>query len=488
MAPVGRIQAYSVSLGDVSLHLINTRYPYQAENSNLCRATIVLGQLALSSVPLETAVALSNPETLLRELCFINVFSLDSMDAIVAVSTNPKTNVDQPASTISLTFGLLSVQACKDSFECFSSTIGEVQAKLTALTDADIEKMKTCTNGHAFDNSHAEPILDHGGYGAGEHYQDIDGIDTVGPLIGGDSKQFLLDGYDWTTVDHDLLPEPEMAAGEEQVALWYTTKTGSQSDGTTYPSRIIHEHFPMHTVSDPLSDGDMDAARFAGIPSVPQAKLRLLVHNLNIKLRFFDGYDWPESLSSAKRKVAVRDGSSFVIEPLPEPSTGVPSEVKKESIDDSQKRKAKLLGELLIDSGERPTFSDIPLPEDRGAMLERQALSRLLSRRFKFFQVSASGVSLRMDSFAESKNHQLVSILDLAVHDIFLAETVSRPSPVKMVGEWVNEREHPRDSKDGILMFKVSDAGYNPHFSWRHSPHNIPAFEKRWSLGTLSAV
>ena len=36
-----------------------------------------------------------------------------------------------------------------------------------------------------------------------------------------------------------------------------------------------------------------------------------------------------------------------------------------------------------------------------------------------------------------------------------LIETVSTKKPVKLIGEWVNEEEHPRDSNDGILMMKV---------------------------------
>ena len=78
--------------------------------------------------------------------------SLDSMDAIVVVQSSNcnegrrnKMSRD-PRITTSLTFGMLSIHACKDSFGCFSTTLGELSAKLTALTDEDIEKLKTDSN------------------------------------------------------------------------------------------------------------------------------------------------------------------------------------------------------------------------------------------------------------------------------------------------------------------------------------------------------
>ena len=60
-------------------------------------------------------------------------------------------------------------------------------------------------------------------------------------------------------------------------------------------------------------------------------------------------------------------------------------------------------------------------------------------------------------AYEESHLHRLASTIDISISDLFLAESVSRRSPLKMFGEWVNEKEHPRDTRHGTLMLKVSD-------------------------------
>ena len=464
VTPVGRVQAYSISLGDVSVHIINNRYPYQTENSSLCRASKVLDESKRVVAGIDPFVGVSNAETLLREMSFMNVFGLDSMDAIVAVATDKEKESIDPMTRISMTFGLISMQACKDSFECFSTTIGELQSKLTAKTDKDIEELKVQSKALPPGNDTSHGSL----YVTRTTLNEKDNIESLGPLIdtallrsNPDSpKSFLLDGYDWTTVDHDSLPESDIPEGDDQVARWFVAPEEERSTTTAYPGRIIHQHFPIHTLSNPLGEGDMDAAKFAGTSAAPSVKSRVLVHDLKFKLRLFDGYDWPEAQNLKKPPISGTDGSSFVIEEITRSKNGIPDSKRVDSMDPpnaSQQRKTKLLGDLLNESGESPiAFGNIPLPEDRGAMLERQALMRRLSRKtHRFFQVSTNGVSVRMDSFTDSTNHRLVSIMDLSVFDLFVAETVSRPSPLKMIGEWVNEKVHPRDTKDGTLMLKV---------------------------------
>ena len=65
-------------------------------------------------------------------------------------------------------------------------------------------------------------------------------------------------------------------------------------------------------------------------------------------------------------------------------------------------------------------------------------------------------MSVRLDSLEESKDHRLASCLSVKAKDFFVAETISNNRPVKMVGEWFNDDEHPRDSNDGLFMMKVS--------------------------------
>jgi hypothetical protein len=310
------------------------------------------------------------------------------------------------------------------------------------------------------------------------HLNGLEGHLALGPIMDeatlhtrtGETRPFLLDGYDWTTVDHDPLPEPKIPPGDEQVAVWYSQPEGNSTKKDdnageyygTFPGRIIPQHFPLHQVSDPLAEGDMGAAKYAGVGFAPKVKSRIIVHDLTVKLRFFDGYDWPNVLSPATRKVA-RDAKTFIIDSNPQGFNKDKDKISKDLAaqpdfaNASLERKAKLMGDLL-DKGETKasTFEDVPLPEERGAKLERQAELRRLSRKtHRFFQVSANGLRLRMDAFEELDTHRLGSIMDLAISDLFLAETVSKANPVKMFGEWVNEKEHPRDTRHGTLMFKV---------------------------------
>jgi hypothetical protein len=67
----------------------------------------------VSSMPFVAA------ETLLREMGFVNVLSLDSLDAIVAIASNAsdynsKKAAKGPRMTTSLTVGLLSIHTCRD--------------------------------------------------------------------------------------------------------------------------------------------------------------------------------------------------------------------------------------------------------------------------------------------------------------------------------------------------------------------------------------
>ena len=463
----------------------------------------------------EPVVSVYTPETLLREIGFTNVLSLDSLDAIVAMPTvgtmEHKKSPEDPHITTSLTLGLLSLHACKDSFGCFTGTIGELQAKLTALSDADLATLQRQTRS-ARSASQATPIVfqredtskhentvedeteGEGKIEDGEikdrqyspilsHFNGPEGSIALGPIMdeatlhtrNGETKPFLLDGYDWTTVDHDPLPEPEIPPGDEQVAVWYSQPAGIGTkkddnvggDYGTFPGRIIPQHFPLHQVSDPLAEGDMGAAKYAGAGFAPKVKSRIIVHDLTMKLRFFDGYDWPDMLSLAKREVA-RDAKNSIIESNTQRVNKDKDKMARnlaaqpDFANAGLERKAKLMGDLLLEKGETEssTFDDVPLPEERGAKLERQAELRRLSRKtHRFFQVSANGLRLRMDTFQELDTHRLRSIMDLTISDLFLAETVSRTNPVKMVGEWVNENEHPRDTRHGTVMFKVCIAG-----------------------------
>ena len=469
MKPAGNMQSYSLSLGDFSFHICDVRHSYSEEDLKLCRAPVVLGKRRRATRRLD---AESGPaaETLLREMKFVNVLSLDSLDAIIASVNNERQaglrpSLSRPKTTISLTLGLLSVHACKDSFDCFASSVGEVQAKLTALTNKDIDTLRhestSCTS-----NGYADllPMPD----GAMSRKEDdfkkvvIGGKQPASASIAEKNKTIplLLDGYDWTTIDHDPLQSLQIPDGDEQIACWYDDiDDQSINHKGSFPARIIQHHFPMHSLNDPLSDGDMGASLYGGEGAVLELKSRLLVHKLSVKIRFFDGYDWPEHLSSNQR-AAAKAHKRFVVEPLPPVDKPVNDD---DDLADKRKtkagsRKSELMAGLLDGADETPTtFASTPLPEERAATLERQADMLLYSRKSNlYFQVSANGVTVRIDSFEKSHTTRLVSILDVAFSDLFIAETASLSNPIKLLGEWVNDTQHPRDTRCGMLMMKVS--------------------------------
>jgi autophagy-related protein 2 len=123
-------------------------------------------------------------------------------------------------------------------------------------------------------------------------------------------------------------------------------------------------------------------------------------------------------------------------------------------------RKASLMGTLLKNDESGPdtkkTFQDFPLPEERSEQIRSMAEERRLARRMnRFLQISFAGLRARMDIMEESDEHRLAHCLDLKIADLFIAETISDDKPIKLLGEWLNEIEHPRDSGDGLLMMKM---------------------------------
>lgn len=480
MVPVSRNQAYSASLGDLSYHVSNQRIPYSEEDAKLCRAALILPtNYSRSKRGQNTSIHGTTAEALLREMKFVEVLGLDSMDAVVAVTKwhspgrTRQPSVD-PGTTTSLTFGLLSVSACKDSFNCFATTVGELQAKLTALTDEDMSRIRRDMTANVKSKESLPTISPHLGpeeiNKAGLREHDLP------------SEVFLLDGYEWTEIDHDPLRELEIPDGDEQIAGWYKTSrerpdspTPTRPVGTVgcqskrFPGKIIHHHFPFHSISNPMDSGDMSASKYGGEGVVLTLKSRVLVHKLTAKLRFFDGYDWPDKLTDRQKKFLKKNGK-FAIEPLArseatktrealamEVNNGIEEELGEQAA--SIKRKVSIMADLLANDeneDEKSPFENAPLPEEKARSMEQETEIRRLSRKCKLYlQVSANGVTVRVDAYEQSSTHRLASVMGVSVSDMFIAETASLPYPVKMLGEWVNESEHPQDTRFGTLMLKV---------------------------------
>lgn len=473
MVPASRNQAYSVSMGDLSYHLSNERLSYFEEDMRLCRASIIMPtRTSRNERSRNPSIHGTTAEALMREMDFVEVLGLNSMDGVIATTKwdelgRNRQPAKNPEVTTSLTFGMVSVTACKDSFHCFATTLGELQAKWTALTDDDIKNMR---NDDAA-NRNEESKMD--GRQPLPVFQKSEEKST---LKQDSPDSFLLDGYEWMEIDHDPLRELEIPDGDEQVAGWYEsaarspTKLGPASNHSkSFPGRIIHHHFPLHSIPNPMGDGDMGASRYAGEAAVLSLKSRLLVHKLAVKIRFFDGFDWPNKVSETQKGFLKKKGN-FVIEPIPRAeatrakealSRDVAGKLEEEYGENTAhiRRKCAIMADLLATDekeDDKSPFTNTPLPEERAKTIEEQTELRRLSRKTKLYlQVSANGMSIRLDSYESSTTHRLASVMSASISDMFIAESASLAYPVKMLGEWVNENQHPRDTRFGTLMLRV---------------------------------
>jgi len=365
---------------------------------------------------------------------------------------------EDPTIAISLTVGTLSMHACKDSFTYFANSVGELQSKLIGLTDNDIQILKEKSSDSIVESEWTETkeriCVD---FNHNENQYLIQGIKIPTKTEDG-SRTILLDGHEWTTVDKDLLPGLVIPPGDEQISGWYNTKRNRPGESLP-PSRMIHHHFPFHSTTDPLSEGDMGARTLVGENGDLVLKSRLSIQKLNVKIRLFDGYDWPNKCSIIQKKAVKRLGKTFVIEPLPESYLQGTKKEDKPEDRSSLVTKARLMEELLDpeDNQFEAFLEEVPLHKDKASIINHEKHLRLSRRRSNVFcQVSLNGIALRIDSYQQSKNHRLQSILEVTVSNLFVAETVSNCKPIKMIGEWSNDYEHPRDTRFGTLMLSMA--------------------------------
>jgi hypothetical protein len=486
LLPAPTVQAFNVSIADLSLLICSSRYPYNFENAAMLDAEMLL-------VHEDRRHTHSDADAAFKHMNHRKIIMLDSMDAVIAV-TSAATRKNIPKIFSSLTVGEISLFACKDSFWLLAQSVGEAIAEATAVTDEQIQSWKeqdaaSAEDEDTFFDSKTEVDEDDPPARRPSYVNALDNLkrqSALRPAIGTKSSQsqknhFLLDGYDWTTIDQSEPARRSIADDEEQSSRWYrqdapsdpstkaerapragpTGSTGGDNIQGTGPIGIIPHHFPLRLDNDPLADGDMGAARYAGTRTSPAVSNRVLIHDMKVKMRLFDGYDWPELLSPESldkgRVDAFLIDSSGVDDKNPDREEGGDILTNEDEDDVSGNQTTKLMADLLSGpSDTTETFKNTPLPEERGAKLIHMAKWRRLARRTgKYVQVSASGVCLRSDSMLQVPGHRLAACLTLKVRDFFVAETISGNKPVKMIGEWFSEDEHPRDSRDGLVMFKV---------------------------------
>ena len=590
--PFGPVQAFKVSIVDVSFYLSNARIPYNAENSRLSCAKFVMHQLDLSTnsngrscEPCEKSF-----NDALYKMRFVNIASVDCIDTMITIASSIESDSvtsntgngtqANPLVTASLSVGQVSLSMCHDSFRCFVDMFGELMIKLTMPSEEEIREMRLKTEntpnelcdpptkpenqnirlpdvleddtGFKNEQSGNPKSMDYGNAEASKSFspnnttQSSRMIDTPDSELSASQlrmkyhsnvstlnetkidieKSLLIKnfytlersnqdqnneetmsdsrnnskvhdnvsdfvGSGWTTVDHEWSRNPDIPIGQEQVAQWYQDESDSTSHSneihrqslsnhtTTNNAtntknfrdlQIFPQHVPINPVSDPLSGGDMNAAKFAGTKNAPEVKLRLIVKDLSLNCFFYDGFDWPHI--NTKYPTGTNreddlfdnfDASSQIV------NFKIKNEDKFKAIRSSRAR-SKLLNSLVDDGLGEDEYKNAKKSSSnhqKPALLP-QPKRRMPRQNERFFQLSATGLKLRLDSFQESQKHSLCSCMDLSISDMFLAETISSGTPVKILGEWFNEIEHPRDSNDGILMMKVR----------RH-------FEKSYSINAL---
>jgi len=472
VAPKGAHSVFKLTVADASVNIANTRVRHNEENQKLSCANIV--SLCVGAAAAENNYSF---EHAVSRLNFIQAATMDCLDSVISFCSSTR-NGDVPGDkspvadcSITLSIGRIRIYACKDSFLCFIETINEIISDLTMPSPQTLDEMKTiffsnkiiaeapdihgvealqdenivpespleCDPYILHKPSSLREVIDHGLFASGILQEDtkIEERDVIHNFFEVDRLSFTGTGAessllrenviehdegDWARVHHLWATDPSIPSNDEQAARWYTeNESGSRStvlmpdhtkvivDGNTRAQtpHLLPRHVPVDPVSNPTSDGDMGSTEFSGCDNPPKVNLRVVISEMSLDCRLFDGFDWS---------------------PRRTPQTSVSP-----------------LGTLLHDQ--------IDSSNDMFRNTEEDS-QRVPRNSQRYFQMSFSGLKLRMDSFEVSKEHSLVSCTDLALADFFLLETVSDRTPVRLMGEWVND-EHPRDSNDGLLTMKM---------------------------------
>ena len=477
VSPSVSVQAFKISLTDLRLYICSHRFKHNAENILLSCAHRFFssGDLQIdghSHVPGGNAVSW---EDVLFRMNFVNLIVLDSLDAVILQTDNDNMNNcrndrKEPAVAVALTLGHFSLYACRDSFSCFAQTYNEWFIQTTSLTDNELESLRLLSEAQSDDDiDKGRPKVEEQEDEAIVHlnhtttplgvtknlaeqnlYRDevvsmnltetllFENYYTIDATIRGDqslqhrqmdmmegSEECDADGGEgddeWATVEHDYTKFCGIPTDKDQRAEWIVCKSETP-DSSSQKLKIFPQHVPVNPVSDPLSESRVDSAKLAGTELAPDIGLRIIVKDASITIRLFDGFD-------------------YVDDPPP---------VHTKRTED---RRDQLLCNLM--GGEEECSTPL-LSRKYNDQLDRDKTRRREHRNVnKYFQVSFKGLKLKQDSYKESKDHRLASYLDLSISDFYLAEAISNDDPLKLMGEWVNETEHPRDDSDGIIMLKI---------------------------------
>ncbi|KAL7554315.1 hypothetical protein ACHAWF_017760 [Thalassiosira exigua] len=505
VTPSAAIQAYKLSTTDLRLHICNYRHSYNEENSQLSCAHRHLIKDDLF-VP-ERAKCLGRNvvglDDALGRMDFVNVAVLDKLEANIfksnrATGARPQ---KEPATTVALTLGKLSIYACQDSFACLIQTYNEWFIKTSALSEEELERLRALSEPESEADYAKEIILaenecllplqrgsaavyavpkaaetprptqaphSKSSSASSQRRPGCDGTNSLDltqsllfqnyytfdaksnrPQIELQGTEEMVNGDDlklqssssedeWAAVEHDFIQHSNIPRERDQTTGWVLCDKGTHSKpartaaAATSPDqshavKVFPQHIPVtKPMLDPFAESAVDTAKLAGTDIAPDVKMRVVMKGGSVLFRCLDGLDW------------VNDAPQF--------------HTRKKA---KQDRKKELLSSLIDGEDLTSGLNVAPLPEERSKNLLRDIAKKKLRRNpHRYFQMSMIGLKVKFDSFAESKDHQLASCLDLSVSDFFIAETVSEGDPIKMMGEWVNEKEHPRDDNDGIIMLR----------------------------------
>jgi len=513
VTPSAAVQAYKLSLSDLRLHICNYRHCHNEENSLLSCAHRHLYKDDLF-LPGEARCFVGRNvvglDDVLCRMNFVNVAILDKLDTIIfknncGIDGHQGHQQNDPATTVVCTVGKLSIYACHDSFSCLNETYNEWFIKSTALSEEEIEKLRessesqsdvgvvkeahfpenecllpleqksqsvSCSKGatkavaKSMENPEAFHVSRTKSQASSQQHQYRDdnvSLDLTKSLLFQnyytfdaktnnqaviDQRQNTDDRFvmrrvehditlqkssssdeEWATVEHEFLKHSTLPREKDQSAGWVLCDSHKQAPASRKAQtvKVFPQHIPVKPPLDPFGGGTLDTAKLAGTNAAPDIATRVIVKDGSVTLRFFDGFDW------------VTDAPQF-----------------HQSKESKKDRKKQLLSSLIDGDGPSSPLNIMPLPEDRNKNLQRDLARRKLRRNaHRYFQISICGLKLKQDAFAESKDHLLASCLDLSMSDFFIAETISNGDPLKLMGEWINESEHPRDDSDGVIMLKM---------------------------------
>ena len=480
--PSASVQAFKISLSDLRIYIANYRYPHNEENALLSCAHRFFSSDMTSHLQILGGNAVSWEDVLFR-MNFVNLIVLDSLDTVILQRKNDEFNSrigrNEPAIATVLTLGHLSVYACHDSFSCFNQTYNEWFIKFTSLSDDELGALRLLSEAqfdHDKDKKSMRPADQQVDSLVGnnlntptpraaeiltppsrqqqlsrdgvvsidltetllfENYYTIDA--TICKQESGERRQIDMivvneqddddseaSEDDWATIEHDYAQFACIPPEDDQKAEWIACKSDSvQQHRDSQQLKIFPQHIPVKPVLDPLAESGVDIAKLAGTDVAPDIGLRVIVKDASITIRLFDGFDYMHDLPRLSPKQATED------------------------------RRDQLLSNLMGGGGEDECSSPL-LTEDCNDQVRRNRSRRKHHRNVnKYFQLSFRGLKLKQDSFADSKEHRLASYLNLSISDFYIAEAISNDDPIKLMGEWINESEHPRDDNDGMIMMHI---------------------------------